>query len=115
MSDFLSDSLPDSGASIDREHLERMTMGDAGLAAEVLRLFDTQAATLVSKMRQSDLESLKALAHALKGSARGIGAWHVATAAEAVERDGPDYGVNLDRLGSAVEAVRADIAEILAA
>ncbi len=100
--------------AIDRDHLRAMTLGDDALAREVLRLFDKQAELLVSHMRQADSTSLAALAHALKGSARGIGAWRVATAAEGVERDGADGGVALDRLAQAVALARTDIAVLLA-
>jgi len=100
--------------AVDRDHLRAMTMGDEALAREVLGLFDKQAELIVSRMRQADPQSLAALAHALKGSARGIGAWQVATAAEGVERDGADGGVALDRLAQAVALARADIAVLLA-
>lgn len=100
--------------AIDCEHLRYMTLGDRNLAQEVLGLFDRQAELLVARMRAADAASLVALAHALKGSARGIGAWHVATAAESVERGGADYGVALDWLAQAVAAARAEIAGLLA-
>ena len=105
----------DDPDAIDRAHLRAMTLGDAALAKEVLRLFDRQAEMLIERMRDADPASLAALAHALKGSARGVGAWQVATAAESVERTGPDYGVALDRLAQAVRAARGQIAQLLAA
>jgi hypothetical protein len=57
-------------------------------------------------------------AHTLAGSARGIGAWKVAEAAEAIERfdapsDASDFATRLGRLGSAVNEARAAIAELL--
>jgi hypothetical protein len=96
--------------AIDRDHLRAMTMGDRTLELDVLRLFDKQAALLLARMYGADPASLSAMAHAVKGSARGIGAWAVAAAAEGVERDGADGGVALDRLAQTIVAVRAEIA-----
>ena len=103
--------------SIDRDHLRDMTLGDRGLECEVLRLFDIQAAKLVGQMREADPAALAALAHALKGSARGIGAFAVASAAEALERsgDGIERECAFDRLAAAVGAARGAIGKILQA
>src|SRR5262245_264700 len=70
---------------IDRTHLYKMTLGDRSLEAEVLRLFERQSAMLLGRMADADAAKLRALAHTLNGSARGIGAWRVAHAAQAVE------------------------------
>lgn len=70
---------------IDFAHLFRMTLGDHNLEREVLSLFDRQAELLIGRMAGIEPAAVAALAHTLKGSARGIGAWGVATAAEAVE------------------------------
>jgi HPt (histidine-containing phosphotransfer) domain-containing protein len=75
-----------AGTVIDTGHLSQMTLGDRSLEREVLQLFDRQAAMLMGRMRDSlVLAEVSACAHTLKGSARGIGAWAVASAAEAVE------------------------------
>ena len=60
---------------IDLVHLSRMTLGDRGLEREVLALFDRQATVLVSRMRSASPGSVTTVAHTLKGSARGVGAW----------------------------------------
>ena len=70
---------------IDFAHLFRMTLGDHDLAHEVLALFDRQAGLLIAKMAAVDPSCVAALAHTIKGSARGVGAWPVARAAQAVE------------------------------
>ena len=70
---------------IDRTHLFRMTLGDHALECEVLRLFLQQVELLLARMAPADPAGIAALAHTLQGSARGIGAWGVARAAEAVE------------------------------
>ena len=71
---------------IDLEHLFRMTLGDHSLEREVLALFDRQAGMLMERIAQAPSPgSSAAAAHTLKGSARGIGAWQVARAADMVE------------------------------
>ena len=70
---------------IDLAHLARMTCGEKSLEAEVLRLFDRQAGMLLARMQQSSPKAAGTFAHTLAGSARGIGAWEVAAAAEGLE------------------------------
>src|SRR5204863_9077647 len=96
---------------IDLVHLARTTLGDRGPEREVLQLFDRQATLLIARMRSAAPAGIAALAHTLKGSARGIGAWRVARAAEALERAGscgPDAVQEaLDRLAAAADEARA--------
>jgi hypothetical protein len=73
------------GEAIDRAHLRQMTFADAALEREVLGLFDRQAVSMLELIPVAASSALPALAHAVKGSARGIGAWRVARAAAAVE------------------------------
>src|SRR4029078_12726004 len=75
--------VPDE--TIDRAHLFKMTLGDHSLEGEVLRLFDRQCRMLLDRMKGADASCVKALAHTIDGSARGVGAWRVARAACAVE------------------------------
>ena len=115
----VAEGQPASRASLERPidlvHLSRMTLGDRGLEREVLALFDRQATVLVSRMRSAPPGSVTSVAHTLKGSARGVGAWRVAAAAEAVEvaasGDG-DRGKPGDRRA---QEARAVIAELLRA
>jgi HPt (histidine-containing phosphotransfer) domain-containing protein len=105
---------------IDLAHLSRMTLGEKSLEAEVLALFDRQAGILLGRMRQARPAAVGAFAHTLKGSARGIGAWQVAAAAETLERlaaepSPGDLADVLDRLADAVDEARAAIADLLAA
>jgi HPt (histidine-containing phosphotransfer) domain-containing protein len=73
------------GEAIDRAHLRKMTFNDAVLEREVLGLFDKQAASMLELIPVAQPDALPALAHAVKGSARGIGAWRVAEAAAVLE------------------------------
>jgi HPt (histidine-containing phosphotransfer) domain-containing protein len=101
---------------IDLVHLARTTLGDRSLEREVLQLFDRQSALLIARMRSAAPTGVATLAHTLKGSARGIGAWRVARAAEALELAGVrngEIGSALDRLNAASEEARAVIADLL--
>ena len=99
-----------AGKAIDRAHLRQMTFSDAALENEVLGLFDRQAASMLELIPVAQPDVLPALAHAVKGSARGIGAWHVARAAAALEAD--PHGDSAALVVALVEA-RAEIAKIL--
>ena len=72
--------------AIDATHLDRMTLGDRALEREVLELFLRQTAMMLDRIMGAEPPVAAAAAHTLKGSARGIGAWRVAHAAETLER-----------------------------
>jgi HPt (histidine-containing phosphotransfer) domain-containing protein len=121
----VSPPLAPDAQAIDRTHLFRMTLGDHDLECEVLRLFDQQAGLLLARMAEADAAGVAALAHTLKGSARGIGAFGVARAAEAVEdavkaktsdkTGSAELPPALSVLSSAIVDAHAAIAEILQA
>ncbi|NWH08258.1 MAG: Hpt domain-containing protein [Alphaproteobacteria bacterium] len=72
---------------IDFEHLSLYTGGDAALTCEVMRLFRTQTADLISLLQKTgDAKTFRETVHALKGASRALGAWEAARAAEAVEQ-----------------------------
>jgi HPt (histidine-containing phosphotransfer) domain-containing protein len=105
-----------AGPPIDRDHLARMTLGDIALEREVLELFDRQAMMLTARLRDAEAFAVAALAHTLKGSARGIGAWRVAQAAELLEIAGdgaPDRQAAVGKLSAAVDEARALNADML--
>lgn len=62
-----------------------MTLGDRRLEREVLELFVRQTTIMLGRIVGPDRGLAAAAAHTLKGSARGVGAWRVARAAEMVE------------------------------
>jgi HPt (histidine-containing phosphotransfer) domain-containing protein len=102
------------------EHLARMTLGERSLEHDVLQLFDRQAAMLTARMKVGTAPMVAALAHTLKGSARGIGAWNVANSAEAVETaasvpNQEQFERALDRLAMAVAEAKTVIADLLRA
>jgi HPt (histidine-containing phosphotransfer) domain-containing protein len=106
--------VPDDGL-INTEHLRRMTLGDAELEREVLAMFSAQAVSLTGTLAALP-SNAAALAHTLKGSARAIGAFGVADAAEALEaaiRNGDDPARALAELDDSVAQARTAIDAIL--
>jgi HPt (histidine-containing phosphotransfer) domain-containing protein len=104
---------------LDIAHLARMTFGDMGLQREVLGLFDRQVAMLLARMHGAPPTVTAALAHSIGGSARGVGAWEVAAAAEEFERAARQAGAHtvadaLCALEGAIGAARSAIGELLA-
>ncbi|MCA0399597.1 MAG: Hpt domain-containing protein [Proteobacteria bacterium] len=71
---------------IDLVHLARQTMGDRALEAEILQLFVGQAASVLARLQAAqDARARADLAHTLKGSARAVGAFRLAAAAQSCE------------------------------
>jgi HPt (histidine-containing phosphotransfer) domain-containing protein len=101
-------------ATLDTAHLERMTLGDRRLEREVLELFLRQTTIMLGRIIDATPPLAGAAAHTLKGSARGIGAWRVARAAELLENAAAqkhDETVRCDEpmrdLTDAIEELRA--------
>lgn len=90
-------------AVIDDDHLRQMTLGDRDLEREVLEIFVRQAALMLRRISGAKPALAAAAAHTLKGSARGIGAWRVAQAADRLEQAAGDEGL---------EAFKAAVAEL---
>lgn len=105
---------------IDLVHLARQTFGERELESELLRLFDRQSRQIVDRLTDGPVAEDRwraELAHTLKGSARAVGAFGVAAAAEAYELDaraGADLTRALAAVTSAVDAAHAAIGELLA-
>jgi HPt (histidine-containing phosphotransfer) domain-containing protein len=106
--------VPDDGP-IDIAHLQRMTLDDAKLEREVLGMFAGQAVRLMEALAALPADAAE-LAHALNGSARAIGAFQVADAAEgfeAVMREGGEPSAALAALRQAVAKARGAIEAML--
>jgi HPt (histidine-containing phosphotransfer) domain-containing protein len=100
--------------AIDRVHLSRMTLGEASLEREVLALFERQTELLLPRIRGAAPAQAATLAHTLKGSALGIGAFSVARAAARVEESGPAaLSSAIDALASAIDLTVDEIARLL--
>lgn len=80
---------PCSGEALDLAHLAAQTADDLALQRELLELFMRQSPIALGQVRKfvsGDPRAAKEAAHKLKGSARAIGAFTVANAADDVER-----------------------------
>jgi HPt (histidine-containing phosphotransfer) domain-containing protein len=103
--------------AIDTQHLARMTLGETSLQREVLVLFDRQADVLLPRIRRGAPPLAATLAHTLKGSALGIGAFNVARAAEAVELGASEdaaAAAAIETLAAVLVEAKAEIARLLA-
>jgi HPt (histidine-containing phosphotransfer) domain-containing protein len=95
---------------IDLEHLSRQTLGDPGLEAEVLRLFDQMSRTYYARLEASTtVDELLRNLHTLKGAAAGVGAFALAELARDAEQElregGPVNPERIDDLAVAVQEV----------
>lgn len=77
------------GQAVDFAYLESFCAGDAGVLADVLAIFQEQAAIWAATMDAPGFEQ-RDLAHTIKGASRGIGANALADAATKAEFGGPD-------------------------
>ena len=103
---------------LDIDFLVQQTFGDPGLEAELLRLFDAQAAQALACLAtcadSGEMRRRADFAHSIKGAARAIGALATAAAAEdyeqALRARSPDLDAALGRFVAALEAVRMALA-----
>lgn len=91
--------------AIDVEHLKRMTLGDGRLEREVLQIFVRQSAMMLGRISSGQPGVLATAAHTLIGSARGIGAWRVADAADRLQRASGE-GCEIE-IGNAIAELKA--------
>jgi len=106
---------------IDLVHLARQTDGDEALEDELLKMFDTQSAKLLARLRLAEVgpQAKADIAHRLKGSALAIGARRVAEAATTTETHfaksaagEPTHGDPLVDLQAAIDEARAAIGRL---
>lgn len=77
---------PAEASAVDWSYLARQSFGDHELERELLTLFSTQAAAFVARLAQPEQDAgRRAIAHTLQGSARAIGAFDLANAAQDYE------------------------------
>lgn len=86
-------------------------MGDRALEQEVLALFVHQANTIVEQLADLADADRPRLAHTLKGSARGVGAFAIADCAETIEQS-PGDAAQLRRLRRLIGEASEFIASI---
>lgn len=103
--------VPSRSRPIDLVHLARQTLGDRVLEQEVLQLFLSQLRTLSDQLGKALPAERQRLAHSLKGSARSVGAFAIATCAERIEAEPADRSL-LKQLGRLIEDARSFVAAI---
>ena len=96
---------------LDLDHLSRQTMGDRALEQEVLAMFARQIGTVRETIAAADDRERARLAHALKGSARGVGAFALADCAMLIEEE-PANRALVSRLARLIDDARDFIAAI---
>jgi HPt (histidine-containing phosphotransfer) domain-containing protein len=96
-------------ATLDIAHLDRQTMGDRDIRREVLLLLDGQLEGYLPSVGGGTEAELLAIAHSIKGAARGTGAFALAEAASAVERSPGDVAAR-SLLTARIHEVRAAVA-----
>ncbi len=95
---------------VDLAHLSRQTMGDRELEREILKLFVQQALGVCARIATATPQERLPLAHSLKGSARGVGAFAIADCAVELE-ESPNDKLVVDRL----ERLIAEVGDFVAA
>ena len=107
------DQAPAEQAPVDMAHLARYTLDDAALEREVLELFCTQSVPYLERLRAAATQKhVYEAAHSLKGSARAVGAWRMAQAAEQVETLREDLPP--EQRAARIGALEASLAEATA-
>ena len=96
---------------IDLAHLSRQTMGDRELEREVLKLFVQHALSVRDTIAAASPRDRLPSAHALKGSAKGVGATRIADCLVELERK-PDDAAIVGRLAGLIDEVRDFVAAI---
>ncbi len=100
--------------TLDLAHLSRQTMGDRELEREILNLFVKQSMQINARLSSSSkIEEQHDLSHTLIGSARAVGAWRVAEAAEHVgvmlNKGGSKLSVSLTELNNRINEANSVI------
>ncbi|MEL7542363.1 MAG: Hpt domain-containing protein [Pseudomonadota bacterium] len=85
--DIVLEERPSTMDAIDRVHLATYTMGDPALEREILILFRDSLRDHLLQLHGAvgNPELWTRLTHTIKGSARGVGAFALGSAAEAAE------------------------------
>ena len=96
---------------VDLAHLARQTLGDRALEQEILQLFVHQAVSARDQIADAEIKERLRVAHNLKGSARGVGAFAIAECVSQIEAS-PDDKHLITRLSTLIDEVRDFIAAI---
>lgn len=115
------DAPRSSTQPIDRVHLSRYTLGNRDLEIEVLGLFAAEAPRTLERLRAiaaaegPGSKPWRDACHTLKGSARAVGAVHVAALAATAESARPDGAADSGQLINLLDMAVAEAAACIAA
>lgn len=102
---------------IDRQALDRHTMGNAALQQELFVLFFDQMPVYVDQLDEAlasgDADSWRMGAHGIKGSSRALGFARLASMSRDCEIGGPDAD-NLQLLRDLIEETRQSVETVYA-
>ncbi|MEM9422157.1 MAG: Hpt domain-containing protein [Pseudomonadota bacterium] len=105
-----------NSASIDLQHLDKYVAGDRALRDEILGIFEEQADLWIRMLDpRGDDGAWKDAAHALKGAARGVGAWtigDICADAENLIGDNRSLSARLETLSDLKKAVAETVNEV---
>jgi hypothetical protein len=96
---------------IDMAHLAKQTLGDRAIEQEVLLMFTQQSVLVRDRIAGASVKERLQLCHGLKGAARGVGAFPIASCLSEIEAD-PENGKLFGKLARLVDEVRDFIAAI---
>jgi HPt (histidine-containing phosphotransfer) domain-containing protein len=100
---------------IDRQALDRHTMGNAALQQELFVLFFDQMPVYVDQLEEAlnsgDADSWRMGAHGIKGSSRALGFARLASLSRDCEIAGPDAD-NLQLLRDLIEETRLSVESV---
>lgn len=96
---------------IDMAHLSRQTLGDRDVEREVLQMFVQQSALVRERFGGATIAERLQLAHGLKGSARGVGAFPIASCLVEIEEE-PENKTLFVKLSRLIDEVRDFVAAI---
>ncbi|MER0239023.1 Hpt domain-containing protein [Fulvimarina sp. MAC8] len=102
---------PSAASPIDLVHLATQTCGDRELERSILAMLARQIGSAEARLRALSLTERATLAHALKGTARNVGAFALADAAAQFET-GPSNEAALSRLIDHMNMTRRFAAEL---
>ncbi|MBX3578118.1 MAG: Hpt domain-containing protein [Rhizobiaceae bacterium] len=96
---------------IDMPHLSRQTLGDREVERDVLRMFVQQSTLVRDRIGGATIPERLQLAHGLKGAARGVGAFPIASCLTEIEQE-PDNRRLFAKLARLIDEVRDFVAAI---
>ena len=112
---------PATSRPVDLVYLSRYTLGNRSLENEVLELYCKQSRLYLQRLDAASTDKAwHEAAHTIRGSALGIGAWKVASLAQAAERLSgdqlagnrakavADLAIRIDETNSYIKGILAD-------